>query len=98
MASITSKKIRVALIGLNAPYPGRPTGTNWAAIAHLPYLRQSSKYEIVALQNSSTERAKQAIEAHDLDPEKVRAYGTPEGKPKCSDTSSQPSIVEWVEC
>ncbi|KAF2500754.1 NAD-P-binding protein [Lophium mytilinum] len=73
-----SPKIRVALIGLNAPYTSAPTGTNWTAIAHLPYLRESSKYELVALQNSSAERAAKSINAHGLDPRKVKAYGTPE--------------------
>jgi predicted dehydrogenase len=75
----THKKIRVGLIGLNAPYSGVATGVNWAAEAHLPYLLASSKYELVALQNSSAERAALAIEAYGLDPEKVKAYGTPEG-------------------
>ncbi|KAF7970545.1 hypothetical protein HWV62_23713 [Athelia sp. TMB] len=62
----TSPKIRTALVGLNAPYTGAPTGTNWAARAHLPYLQTSSKYELVALQNSSAERASKAIKAYDL--------------------------------
>lgn len=75
----TPKKIRVGLIGLNAPYTTTPTGTNWAADAHLPYLRKSTRYEIVALQNSSLERAVNAIRAYKLDPEKVKAYGNPEG-------------------
>ncbi|KAF2813917.1 NAD-P-binding protein [Mytilinidion resinicola] len=74
----SSPKIRVALIGLNAPYAGTPTGVNWTANAHLPYLRDSSKYELVALQNSSAERAAKSIKAHGLDPKKVKAYGTPE--------------------
>ncbi|KAI9737339.1 MAG: hypothetical protein M1834_009493 [Cirrosporium novae-zelandiae] len=81
MASSSSSpkpKIRVALIGLNAPYTGTPTGTNWAASAHLPYLQTSSKYELVALQNSSAERARKSIEAYGLNPEKVKAYGNPE--------------------
>ncbi|KAL9580845.1 MAG: hypothetical protein Q9212_004254, partial [Teloschistes hypoglaucus] len=67
-----SRKIRVDFIGLNAPYTGAPIGTNWAAQAHLPYLRTSSKYEIVALQNSSAERAAKAIEAYGFDPAKVK--------------------------
>jgi predicted dehydrogenase len=54
-------KIRVGLVGLNAPYSGTPTGINWAASAHLPYLLSSPKYELVALQNSSAERAALAI-------------------------------------
>jgi predicted dehydrogenase len=73
-------KIRVGLVGLNAPYSGTPTGTNWAVSAHLPYLLSSSKYELVALQNSSAERAALAIKSYGLDPSKVRAYGIPEGQ------------------
>lgn len=76
----TLKRIRVGLIGLNAPHTTTPTGTNWAADAHLPYLQKSTGYEIVALQNSSAERASKAIKAYGLDPAKVKAYGTPEGK------------------
>lgn len=76
----TEHKIRVALIGLNAPHVGTPTGTSWAASAHLPYLRTSSKFELVALQNSTRERAEQAIAAHKLDSTKVKAYGSPEGE------------------
>jgi predicted dehydrogenase len=83
---ITSK-IRVALIGLNAPPPGTPTGTNWAANGHLPYLLSSDKYELVALQNSSAARAAEAIKAYGLDA-KMKAYGTPEG------TSSKKAITE----
>ena len=74
------EKIRVGLIGLNAPHAGTPTGTSWAASAHLPYLLTSSKYELVALQNSSVERARAAIKAYNLDPQTVQVYGTPEGK------------------
>ncbi|KAH8807572.1 putative oxidoreductase [Xylogone sp. PMI_703] len=73
-----SGKIRVGLIGLNAPYTGVVTGASWAAKAHLPYLKTSSKYELVALQNTSVERAQKAIQEYGLDPQKVKAYGTPE--------------------
>ena len=76
----SSTKVRVGLIGLNAPSTGAPTGTNWAASAHLPYLQSSKKYELVALQNSSVERAKAAIEAYGLNEERVKAYGTSEGR------------------
>jgi predicted dehydrogenase len=71
-------KIRVALIGLNAPPPGTPTGTSWAASGHLPYLLSSDKYELVALQNSSSARAREAIKAYGLS-DNTKAYGTPEG-------------------
>jgi len=78
-----SEKIRVALIGLNAPPPGTPSGTNWAASGHLPYLLSSEKYELVALQNSSTARATAAIKAYGLNA-RTKAYGTPEGKLSCN--------------
>lgn len=72
-------KIRVALIGLNAPHEGLATGTSWAATAHMPYLTATDKFELVALQNSSIERAQKAIHAYGLDPSLVRAYGSAEG-------------------
>ena len=72
-------KIRVGLIGLSVPPKGAPTGTDWAAQGHLPYLLASTKYDLVALHNSTTERARNAIEFYNLDPEKVRPYGNPEG-------------------
>ena len=73
------RPIRVGFIGLNAGYPnGIRTGVNWAANAHLPYLKWSSKYEIVALQNSSVARAEEAIKHYEL-PVTTKAYGTPEG-------------------
>lgn len=70
--------IRVALVGLNAPPAGTPSGTNWAANGHLPHLLNSDKYKLVALQNSSAERAAAAIKAYGLDAE-TKAYGSPEG-------------------
>jgi hypothetical protein len=84
-------KIRVALIGLNAPPPGTPSGTNWAASGHLPYLLSSDKYELVALQNSSAARATEAIKAYGLDAS-TKAYGTPEGNFSCN------SMLRHVTC
>jgi predicted dehydrogenase len=49
--------IKVGLIGLSAG-----TAFNWAAKAHLPYLRSTAHYIIVALANSSVKSAKAAIE------------------------------------
>lgn len=60
--------IRIAFIGLSA------TG-RWAARAHLPYLQQSSKYEIVGICNSSKATGEAAIKAYDL-PSSVKAYGS----------------------
>ncbi|KAK4119500.1 NAD(P)-binding protein [Parathielavia appendiculata] len=70
----SSPRIRVALIGLSSS-----AKTAWASRAHLPYLlspRGSSKYEIVALLNSSVSAAQDAIRAYDL-PASTRAYGDP---------------------
>ncbi len=67
-------QIRVALIGLSAS-----AKTAWASKAHLPYLLSPlgrSKYEVVALLNSSVAAAHAAIEAYDL-PASTRAYGNP---------------------
>jgi hypothetical protein len=86
-------KIRVALIGLNAPPPGTPTGTSWAASGHLPYLLGSDKYELVALQNSSTDRAFEAIKAYGLD-SKTKAYETPEGMVAPEDVSTVADIQQ----
>jgi predicted dehydrogenase len=62
--------IRVGFIGLSS-------GQSWAVWAHLPYLKNTSKYEIVALCNSSVESAQAAIKAHGL-PSSVKAYGSSE--------------------
>jgi len=60
--------IRIGLIGLSA------TGS-WASQAHLPYLKESSKYTIVALCNTSVQSAQAAIAKHDL-PASTKAYGS----------------------
>ena len=65
--------IRVALIGLSTS-----STTSWAKTAHLPYLlsdRGRSKYEIVAICNTSVESAQKAIKAFGL-PSDTRAYGS----------------------
>lgn len=67
---MSSQPIRVGFIGLNAK-------DSWAVNAHLPYLKRSPKYEIVALLNSSEDAAKAAIAAHGLAPG-TRAYGSAE--------------------
>ncbi|KAJ4129283.1 hypothetical protein NW768_007819 [Fusarium equiseti] len=67
--------IRVALVGLSAS-----AKTSWASKAHLPYLLSPlgrSKYQIVALQNSSIEAAQKAIAQYNL-PAETKAYGTAE--------------------
>jgi len=74
------------MIGLSAS----PTGTGWAAVAHLPYLLKSSKYSITALCNSSVESAQKAIAAFNL-PSNTKAYGRPE------DLAADPE-VDLVVC
>ncbi|KAF4430548.1 hypothetical protein F53441_13952 [Fusarium austroafricanum] len=67
--------IRTAIIGLSSS-----AKTSWASSAHIPYLlspRGRSKFQIIALQNSSIEAAQKAIAHYNLSPE-TKAYGTPE--------------------
>jgi predicted dehydrogenase len=68
--------IRVGFIGLSSNVSSSLGGA-WGRNAHLPYLKQSQKYTIVALCNSSVDSAKKAIEAYGLDASQVRAYGDP---------------------
>ncbi|KAJ9668453.1 hypothetical protein H2201_001501 [Coniosporium apollinis] len=70
--------IRVGFRGISANVGPRTDAGGWAKAAHLPYLRKSSLYEIVALCNTSVETAKAAIRSHGL-PELTKAYGSPEG-------------------
>ncbi|KAJ5454925.1 transcription regulator gal80 [Penicillium desertorum] len=51
--------IRVGIIGLS-------TGGGWAAMAHLPYLQKSTKYNITGVCNSSGEKGKEAIDQYGL--------------------------------
>ncbi|KAJ3490343.1 hypothetical protein NLG97_g5794 [Lecanicillium saksenae] len=67
--------IRTAIIGLSGN-----AVTSWASNAHLPYLlseRGRSKYQIVALLNSTVESAQNSIKIFSLPPE-TKAYGNPE--------------------
>ncbi|KAI8629729.1 NAD-binding Rossmann fold oxidoreductase family protein [Xylariaceae sp. FL1651] len=61
--------IRVGFIGLSS--------SGWARGAHLPYLQNGGKYEIVAICNSSAKSAQDAIALYNL-PSSVKAYGDPE--------------------
>jgi len=78
--------IRTALIGLSTS----SDLTNWAAIAHLPYLKQSSKYKITALCNSTAEKARASIKHYDL-PDATKSYGSPE------EVANDPD-VDFVVC
>jgi hypothetical protein len=72
---MTIAPIRVGLIGVSS---SDTAGTNWAGTAHLPYLKASPHYKIVALLNSSAESAKEAIRKYEL-PSGTKAYGDPAG-------------------
>lgn len=63
--------IRVGFLGLSK--------AGWARGAHLPFLKSSEKYQIVAICNSSVKSSKEAIKLYDL-PAETKAYGDPEGK------------------
>ena len=58
---------RIGLIGLSA-------GVSWAVWAHPPYLKDTTKYTIAALCNSSVGNA---IKVHGLPPT-TKAYGYPQ--------------------
>ncbi|KAF1979735.1 NAD-binding Rossmann fold oxidoreductase family protein [Bimuria novae-zelandiae CBS 107.79] len=74
---------KIGFIGLSSTQ-------SWAVWAHLPYLLASSKYEIVALCNSSVAAAQSAISAHALPPS-TKAYGSP------SDIAVDPD-VDLIVC
>jgi predicted dehydrogenase len=63
--------IKVGFIGLGA--------LGWARGAHLPYLKDSGEYAIVAVCNTSAASAQKAIELYGL-PASTKAYGDPSGK------------------
>ena len=62
--------IRVGFIGLAS------NDASWSTYAHIPYLRQTQKYKIVALLSSSKESAEKAVQFNDL-PAATAAYGDP---------------------
>ena len=67
------------MASIKVGFIGRGATSGWAERAHLPYLKESGKYEIVALCNSSVESAEAAIEPYGL-PSSTKAYGDPEGQ------------------
>ncbi|KID78855.1 Galactose/lactose metabolism regulatory protein GAL80 [Metarhizium brunneum] len=80
--------IRTAIIGLSST-----AATSWASTAHLPSLvtpAGQSRFQIVALLNSSVSAAEFAIKTYDLPPG-TRAYGSPE------DLAADPA-VDLVIC
>lgn len=80
---------RVAIIGLSTN-----AITDWASRVHLPYFLSSvgrSKFQIVALCNSSKEAAERSIKTYGL-PAETRAYGSPE------DLAADPDVQLVVCC
>lgn len=75
--------IRIGFVGLSP-------NESWAARAHLPYLQNTPKYQIVALCNSSLGSAEIAIRCFGLPPS-VKAYGS------CVDLANDPR-VDLVVC
>jgi predicted dehydrogenase len=70
--------IRVGFIGLSGAPPEKYEGSGWGPNAHLPFLKQSPHFEIVALLNTSVESAKAAVRKYEL-PESTKTYGDPNG-------------------
>ena len=56
---MTSKPTNLGLVGLSA-------GGSWLSRSHLPFLKNSPDYKIVALQNSSKASAEKSRDAYDL--------------------------------
>ncbi|THX19602.1 NAD(P)-binding protein [Aureobasidium pullulans] len=61
--------IGVGIIGLSA------AGGSWGASAHLPYLKDSTKYKITGVCNSSTESSQKAIDTYGFSAD-AKAYGS----------------------
>jgi predicted dehydrogenase len=61
--------IGIGFIGLSAP-----GAWSWGVSAHLPYLKDSSKYRIIGICNSSAESSQKAIDGHKLTD--AKAYGS----------------------
>ncbi|KAK0652455.1 oxidoreductase family protein [Cercophora newfieldiana] len=76
--------IRVGIIGLGPESQGYAPGL-WAAVAHLPPLRASPSYDIVAIANSSIASAEKSIKSHNLPPT-TAAYGS------AADLAADPNV------
>ncbi|RAL60120.1 hypothetical protein DID88_000745 [Monilinia fructigena] len=86
--------IRVGVIGVGTPSPSQPAASGtWGALTHLPALRESPRYKIVAIANSTVESAKTSIAFHKLDAE-VKAYGSAEEMAK--DPEIDPVVISVI--
>jgi predicted dehydrogenase len=81
---ITMSPIRVGIIGLSAT-------SSWAVHAHLPNLKNSPKYRLTGVCNSSLESSQAAIRAHDLDAKVTKPYAS------VADLAASPD-VDLVVC
>ena len=61
--------IRIGFIGLST--------SGWATRAHLEFLKQTAKYQLIGICNSSKSSSENAIRHHSL-PHTTKAYGSPE--------------------
>lgn len=75
--------IRIGFIGLSA-------NGGWGPSAHWPYLKQTDKYQVVAVCNSSVESSEKAKTHFGL-PESTKSYGSPK------DLAADPN-VDLVVC
>ncbi|KAE8153094.1 hypothetical protein BDV25DRAFT_42159 [Aspergillus avenaceus] len=82
--------IRVGLIGLASGAAPTRGVDGWASAAHLPFLKKSPHFELVALLNSSVESAQRAITKWNLS-SSTKAYGDPH------DLANDPN-VDLVVC
>jgi predicted dehydrogenase len=82
--------IRVGLVGLSGAPPDQYEGVSWTPNAHLPYLKASPNYEIIALLNTSIASGNAVIERYNLPPE-TKAYENPEGMFPMHSTLKNPS-------
>lgn len=79
-----SPPIRVGIIGLSAT-------SSWAVHAHLSNLKNSPKYQLTGVCNSSLESSQAAIRAHDLDAKVTKPYAS------VADLAASPD-VDLVVC
>jgi predicted dehydrogenase len=75
----TMSPIRIGIIGLSAT-------SSWAVHAHLPNLKDSTKFQLTGVCNSSLESSQAAIKAHALDAKITKPYAS------VADLASSPDI------
>lgn len=68
--------IRVGIIGVSSRIGAHEMG-GWCAVAHMPFLKHSPKYQIVAITGKTVESAKKTAVAHGL-PDTTKLYTSAE--------------------